>query len=102
MKSINYNILLLLTGFLTLAGCTKKFEDNAKNNNLPLTVPPGVILRGILSDIVVYPGGTEDKAGQYIASNYTYYGDNKYWNGSAGLNYSSLNNVLSMENIAGK
>ncbi|MES1226290.1 MAG: SusD/RagB family nutrient-binding outer membrane lipoprotein, partial [Bacteroidota bacterium] len=30
------------------------------------------------------------------------YGDNKYWNGSAGLNYGTLNNVVSMEAIANK
>jgi len=102
MKSVKYKILPALAGFALLAGCSKKFEDNSINNNRPLTVPAGVILRGILSDVVVYPGGGEDKAGQYIASNYTYYGDNKYWTGSAGLNYGSLNNVLNMEAVAAK
>ncbi|MEO5890790.1 MAG: SusD/RagB family nutrient-binding outer membrane lipoprotein [Ferruginibacter sp.] len=102
MKSVIYKILPALIGFVLLAGCSKKFEENSINNNRPLSVPAGVILRGILSDIVVYPGGSEDKAGQYIASNYTYYGDNKYWNGSAGLDYGTLNNVVNMENIAAK
>src|ERR1700712_3715551 len=102
MKSVKYKILPALIGFVLLAGCSKKFEENSINHNRPLTVPAGVILRGILSDIVVYPGGSEDKAGQYIASNYTYYGDNKFWTGSASLDYGSLNNVLNMENIAAK
>ncbi len=102
MKSLKYNIILGVASLLVISGCTKKFEDNSRNNNLPLSVPPGVILRGILNDIVVYPGGYEDKASQYIASNYTYYGDNKYWNGGANLNYGSLNNVLAMEGIANK
>lgn len=102
MKSFKYKIIPALAAFVILAGCSKKFEDFSKNNNLPVAVPPGVILRAVLNDIVVYPGGGEDKAGQYIASNYTYYGDNKYWNGSAGLNYGTLNNVLAMEATAAK
>ncbi len=102
MKSLKHKFILAIVALSLLAGCNKKFEDNSKNNNLPLSVPPGVILRGILNDMVIYPGGNEDKAGQYIASNYTYYGDNKYWNGSANLNYSSLNNVIAMEAIANK
>ena len=102
MKSFKYKILLALTGLVILAGCSKKFEDNANNNNKPLQVPPGVLLRAVLADVVVYPGDYQDKAGQYIASNYTYYGDNKYWNGSASWNFGTLNNVLAMEVAAKK
>lgn len=102
MKSFKNKIALVLMALVIFTGCNKKFEDFSKNNNLPVAVPPGVILRAVLNDIVVYPGGGEDKAGQYIASNYTYYGDNKYWNGSAGLNYGTLNNVLAMETTASK
>jgi hypothetical protein len=103
MKSFKYKMLLALTtGLVILAGCSKKFEDNSKNNNKPLNVPPGVLLRAVLADVVVYPGDYQDKAGQYIASNYTYYGDNKYWNGSASWNFGTLNNVLAMEVAAKK
>ena len=102
MKSIKYKITLALTALVIFTGCSKKFEENSINHNLPLSVPPGVILRAVLNDIVVYPGDYEDKAGQYIASNYTYYGDNKYWNGSAGFNFATLNNVVAMEAVASK
>ncbi len=102
MKSVKYKIIFALTGLVILVGCSKKFEDFSKNKNLPLAVPPGLILKAVLKDIVVYPGGYEDKAGQYIASNYTYYGDNKYWTGSASLNYGTLNNIVSMEALAKK
>jgi len=87
---------------MLISGCSKKFEDYSQNKNLPITVPPGLVLRSILNSLVVFPGGFEDKAGQYIASNYTYYGDNKYWTGSASLNYSVLNSVVSMEAEAKK
>ena len=100
MKSLRAHIILFIALLATATGCSKKFEDYSQNQNLPLSVPPGVILRSVLNDIVVYPGDYEDKAGQFIVSNYTYYGDNKYWSGSAGLNYSTLNNVLSMEREA--
>jgi hypothetical protein len=102
MKMFTIKTMLALGILLVAAGCSKKFEENSRNNNLPLSVPPGVVLRGILGDVIVYPGGNEDKASQYIVSNYTYYGDNKYWTGSAGLNFGTLNNVLSMEALAKK
>lgn len=102
MKSFKHQIIVALIGLVLFTGCSKQFEDYSKNNNLPVQVPPSVILRAVLNDIVVFPGDYQDKAGQYIASNYTYYGDNKYWNGSAGWNFNSLNNVLAMENTAAK
>ncbi|MFT3936820.1 MAG: SusD/RagB family nutrient-binding outer membrane lipoprotein [Chitinophagaceae bacterium] len=103
MKTLQYKTIALLAILAIVAtSCNKKFDDYSQNKNLPLTVPPGTILRGVLGDIIIYPGGSEDKAGQYIASNYTYYGDNKYWNGSAGLSYGSLRNVVAMETAAAK
>ena len=102
MKSISFKIILGLTALVFFTGCKKKFDEYSRNNNLPLTVPPGVVLRSILGDMVVFPGGYEDKADQFIVSNYTYYGDNKYWSGSASLDYATLNNVVSMEGLANK
>ena len=102
MKSFKLKIILGLTTLVLFTACKKKFDEYSPNNNLPLTVPPGVVLRAVLGDLVTFPGGYEDKADQFIVSNYTYYGDNKYWNGSANLNYGTLNNVVSMEAIANK
>src|SRR5882724_5178447 len=104
MKSFKFKLILGLTALIFITACKKKFEDYSPNNNLPLTVPPGVVLRSVLGDVGsdVYSGGGQDKADQYIVSNYTYYGDNKYWSGSAGLNYGTLNSVVSMEALANK
>ena len=98
MKSIKFPVILFLAVAI-VAGCTKKFEDYSQNPNQPLPgkVPPGIILKSILNDLVVFPGGDADKAGQFIASNYVYYGTNQYWTGSASLNYGDLNNTLQME-----
>ena len=102
MKSFKFKLLLALAVVAIATGCTKKFEDYSKNKNLPITVPAGVLLRTALANLVVYPGDYQDKACQFILSNYTYYGDNKYWNGSASLNYGDLNNVIAMEAEARK
>jgi hypothetical protein len=94
---IQFTFVPAFLAILLATGCSKKFEDYSQNKNLPQSVPPGLVLRSTLNSLVVFPGGFEDKADQNIASNYTYYGDNKYWTGSATLNYSQLANVLAME-----
>ena len=97
MKPLKISILFAGAIVLLVTSCKKKFEDYSVNQNLPVQVPPGLVLPTILNNLVVFPGGDEDKASQFIVSNYNYYGDNKYWSGSAGLNYGSLRNVLAME-----
>lgn len=100
MKPIKFQILLALAAIIMLASCKKQFEDYSQNKNLPLQVPPSLVLPTILNDLIVYPGGDVDKWNQCIVSNYDYYGLNEYWSGSAGLNYGSLRNVLAMETEA--
>ncbi len=100
MKAFKINMVALALLIVGATGCSKKFEEYSLNKNLPTSVPSGVVLKGVLNNIVTFPGGEEDKACQFYVSNYTYYGDNKYWNGSAGLSYGVLNNVISMEELA--
>ena len=102
MKPLKISMLFAVAILLLASGCKKKFEDYSKNNNLPLQVPPGLVLPTILNDLAVLPGGDEDKYSQFIVSNYNYYGDNKYWSGSAGLNFGTLRNVLAMESEASR
>jgi hypothetical protein len=84
------------------SGCSKQFEQDAQNANQPLPgkVPAGIVLKSILNDITVQPGGEADKADQNICSNYVYYGNNAYQTGSATLDYGDLNNILAMESEA--
>lgn len=100
MRSLKFQITILLAVLFMAAGCSKKFEDYSQNRNLPLQVPPSLVLPNILNDMIVYPGGDYDKYDQFIVSNYDYYGLNEYWSGSAGLNYGTLKNVLAMESEA--
>jgi len=68
MKSIKFPLLLILAMAVIAAGCTKKFEAYSENLNQPSPgkVPPGIVLKSILSDLVVYPGGDADKQCQFI------------------------------------
>ncbi|MBZ5856575.1 SusD/RagB family nutrient-binding outer membrane lipoprotein [Flavihumibacter profundi] len=102
MKANKFLIILSLTAIVLGTGCSKQFEDNSKNNNLPTQVPPNRILPAVLNSMIVFPGGDYDKYSQFIVSNYTYYGLNQYWSGSAGLNYGVLRNVLAMEKEANR
>lgn len=61
--------ILAIPALLAVTGCSKKFEQYSQNQNLPTVVPPGLVLRSNLNGLVVTPGGFEDKADQFIASN---------------------------------
>jgi hypothetical protein len=92
----------LLSLLLMATGCSKRFEEYTPNNNVPTSVPPYLLLRTILNDMFDAPSGDNDKWSQYTLSSYTYYGDNRYWNGEAGLNYGTLKNIQAMEREAVK
>lgn len=109
MKRIQSSLALALTIALFVCGCSKKFTDYSQNENQPVPgkVPPGILLKTILNDLVETPGGTSDKACQDYCSNYVYYGTNEYWTGSASFSYTNsnpggndLNNTLAMESEA--
>ncbi len=99
MKQIKLPFILALSAVVIATGCKKEFGVYSQNLNQPLPgkVPPGIVLKTVLNDLITFPGGDEDKWSQFICSNYTYYGTNQYWTGSASLNYGDLNNVLAME-----
>src|SRR5436190_23156610 len=98
-KIISYKILLFAL-VLSAISCQKKFDDYTPDPNNPVTVPPYLVLRQVLNDMIVTPGGDADKFGQFVLSSYTYYGTNEYWTGSAELNYGTLRNIDAMEKEA--
>jgi hypothetical protein len=100
MKKNNYYIVLLFVFLVSASGCQKQFDENTPDPNNPVTVPPYLVLRQILNDMIVYPFDDADKFCQYVLSSYTYYGTNEYWTGSANLNYGTLRNVVAMEKEA--
>lgn len=94
-------IIIALAMFMTLAGCKKKFDDYERNPNKPVTVPPNLVLTGVLSDLNGdRPWSLVSRWNQFDNCNYNYYGDQRYdWTG-AGLNYPTLKNVVKMEEEA--
>lgn len=86
---------------LSLSACKKQFTDYERNPNRPVTVPPNLVLTGLLSDINGdRPWSLVSRWNQFDNCNYNYYGDQRYdWTG-AGLNYLTLKNVVKMEQEA--
>jgi hypothetical protein len=97
MKKIKIYILFTLT-VMMLNSC-HDFDEIGPNNNKPTSVPPSIVLRGVLSDIKEEPWSLEHRQNQFWSCNYEYYGNNKYWT-SYGLNYLTLKNVVKMEEEA--
>jgi hypothetical protein len=102
MKKLNYYKVLLLALLLSASSCNKQYDKFTPDPNNPVEVPPYLVLRQVLNDMVVLPSGDADKFGQFVLSSYTYYGTNEYWTGAATLNYTSLRNVNAMDKEATK
>ena len=102
MKTNKLIALLVAVLAITVSSCTKTFEKYTQNPNQPTSVPAYLLLRQIENNVMVFPGGDEDKWSQYTLSTYTYYGTNEYWSGSTSLDYNTLENIVAMENEAAK
>ncbi len=86
MKKI---LLWIILPALTLSlntGCKKSMEKLYVNPNKPTSVPPALLLNGILNDLYQAPYGNFEKYNQYYIINYDYYGNNRYDFGQ-GSNY---------------
>jgi len=100
MKNFKLYTTALLAVILLLSSCSKQFDEYSVNTNKPLSVPPYLLLRNVLSSIPVLPDGDEERWSQFTCRNYTYYGNNQYWTGSAYLQYETLNTIVAMEKEA--
>ena len=100
MKNLKY-IFFLLVLVLSTNSC-QKFDELEADPNRSTTVPPSLILRGVLRDMYYSPWSDEMQYNQYFCVNYNYYGTNEYWTGSANLRYTTLKNVIKMEEEAAK
>lgn len=91
------NIAFLL---LVITGCKKSYSDLNQNSNKPTSVPPTLLLTGVLVDMHDEPGQSSEIYGQYYIYNYDYYGNNQYNFGSGSNYYGTLENVIKMEQAA--
>jgi len=103
MKTLKLKIATFLTVLIAVSGCKKEFDESVKNKNLPITgLSPALLLPNIETAMFTPAYTQEERENQYTACNYTYYGSNAYWTGSASLDYSTLNNVVAMETESNK
>lgn len=96
--------LIIAAITLAAAGCSKKFEDLEKNPNLPENVPSALVLNGVETSMagLMRPWNLEQRWNQYACCNYNYYGNQEYnWTGAT-LHYTTLKNVIKMEEEAVK
>lgn len=89
---------------LTITGCEKPFDELEKDPNRPTSAPASLVLNGVLNDLYSAAGGgawnDEQRFNQYYASNYNYYATNEYTWTSTDFYYTTLKNVVKMEEEA--
>ena len=95
MKKYIFSILIISL----LASCSD-FQTLEQNPNLPTSVPSSIILRDVLSRMNEGSWNDLMRANQFYASNYNYYSNNEYNWGNATLQFTTLKNVVKMEEEA--
>ncbi len=105
MKQNKIYLIALLFTLIAFSSCNKKFKEDYQNLNQPTSVPPSLLLSSIEYNMWDAPFNQDERNDQFTCSNYVYYDDNLYWDGTshsqyAGLHYGDLDNVIAMENGA--
>ncbi len=99
MKMVKIALFVLV---VLVSGCSKTFDELGKNPNSPESVPASLVLNGIENSINQRPWGIEHRWNQFACCNYNYYGNQEYnWSG-ASLYFTTLKNVIKMEEEAFK
>lgn len=93
-------LMLTCAVLLAVAACNKKFDKLGVNPNSPESVPASLALNGVEVSINQRPWGLEQRWNQFACCNYNYYGNQEYnWSG-ASLYFTTLKNVIKMEEEA--
>src|SRR5690348_277533 len=102
MKKLLSIYLTGATILLFAAGCKKTFDEMNVNENKPTSVPASLLFNGVLNDMYDAPYTMYERWSQYYCCNYDYYGNNRYDFGSGSNYYSTLKNVMKMEEEAAR
>ncbi|MBB3056649.1 SusD/RagB family nutrient-binding outer membrane lipoprotein [Mucilaginibacter gotjawali] len=102
MKKLIKICLMPVLLALTVSSCKKTFLADSINNNVPTSVPASLLLNGIEYNMVDFPDNSPEIYDQYYIYNYNYYGNNQYNFGSGDNYYTTLKNVILMEQQAEK
>jgi hypothetical protein len=95
MKKYIISILII-----SLLGSCSDFQALEQNPNLPTSVPSSIILRDVLGRMNDGAWNETMRNNQFYASNYNYYSNNEYNWGNATLQFTTLKNVVKMEEEA--
>lgn len=97
-------ILTILALGLTLSGCEQRFSELEQDPNRPTQAPSSLVFNGVLNDLYGTAGGggwnDAQRYNQFYASNYNYYSTNEYSWTTTGFQYTTLKNVVKMEEEA--
>jgi hypothetical protein len=101
------NIILGVLGFsmLTLSSCEKTFDQLEKDSNRAVQVPASLVLQTVEYNVLNdngRPFSAEMRWNQFYCSNYNYYANNEYNLGQMPNQYTTLKNVVKMEEEAKK
>lgn len=93
----------MITGTIMFAGCTKQFDDLKIDTNRPESVPPSLVLSGVLNNFTQAAWSLPHRWNQFSNCNYNYYGNQEYnWTNVSFDPYNTLKNIVKMEEEAKK
>lgn len=98
MKKLIYTAIAIF-GIVSFQSC-QKGDNMDLNPNSPTKVTPDLVLNGICNSFYQEPWGDVARWCQYNCCNYNYYGNQDYTWSTASLDYTTLKNVLKMEQEA--
>ena len=105
MKIKNIILGMLSFSVIALSSCEKTFDQLEKDSNRAVQVPASLVLQSIELNVMNdngRPFSAEMRYNQYYCSNYNYYANNEYNLGQMPNQYTTLKNVVKMEQEAKK
>jgi hypothetical protein len=100
MKNVFRTLSMIAVSAVLLNSCKKKFDEYYVDPNRPTNVPASLVLNGVLNDLHQRPWDLAQRWSQYTCCNYNYYGNQEYNWAGASLHYTTLKNVIRMEQEA--
>jgi hypothetical protein len=105
MKVKNIILGMLSFSLIALSSCEKSFDQLEKDSNRAVQVPASLVLQAIEFNVMNdngRPFSAEARYNQFYCSNYNYYANNEYNLGQMPNQYTTLKNVVKMEEEAKK
>lgn len=105
MKVKNIILGILSFSVLALTSCEKTFDQLEKDSNRAVQVPASLVLQSVEYNMMNdngRPFSSEMRWNQFYCSNYNYYGNNEYNLGQMPNQFTTLKNIIKMEEEAKK